>query len=678
VVLGGANAKSKVLIIDDDVEALQAMQGFLCHNGIDAATASNGKEGVALARQWSPDLILCDLSMPEMDGYEVLTVLRQDENLADMPLIFLTGQDAPQQVRQGMILGADDYLLKIVDPEDLLKTVQARIARSQLERQRRNKQMEQATRMFADVIHELRNPLFVVFGYTDQLKKRSSDDEGYDDQSTQPIIDRMQHAIVRMQDIFSEALFLAKSKMRRLPFDPSPFDLRRLCEQLVADQEARQRLRFECKDDIFPIVADALHLRRALDNLISNALKYSDGIVALSLSHEPEGYRIEVKDSGVGIPLEEQGCVFEPFFRASNTAGIPGHGLGLSIVKSCLEQQGGTIRFQSTPNRGTEFFLQLPPSPKKLTDTAVQDYPREVSAGKTLPATAVGALLGPPEAGLATDSAPKSGSNSRLAKTSRPYGLIVDDDPLVRELLRDWVETSGEIAILGEAGTVSQARAMVLKRQPDVVFLDVNLPDATGFELLPDLKPNASIIFVTAAEEYAVDAFDCEAVDFLVKPFTQERFQRALLRLRQRVDSPCADAASPGLAGSFLLKTLTETRYIKTSEIRSIIAYGEYSRVFWREGVGTLFRKSLKHWVSELPENRFVRVHRNAIVNLAFLDRVEKLSGGRMQLYLRNTAEPIAVSSRLMPRFNRMLKAFGSPPKIIRKTNRPAKAALIA
>jgi two-component system LytT family response regulator len=238
--------------------------------------------------------------------------------------------------------------------------------------------------------------------------------------------------------------------------------------------------------------------------------------------------------------------------------------------------------------------------------------------------------------------------------------IVIEDDPVVRSVLCELLESSNEVQVLGEAGTVAQARLLARQQKPAVVFLDVNLPDGSGFDLLPGLEPNTSVVFVTSAEEYAAQAFDCEATDYLVKPVTSERLQKALLRVRQRLigNTQAASVADSRLTGSFMVKTLTEKRLVKIGDIKSVIAYGEYSWVYWdKSKKGALLRKSLKKWQSELPREQFIRVHRRAIVNLAFMDRVERLPAGRLQIHLRDTPEPILVSLSQTPVVNRRLKA---------------------
>ena len=165
--------------------------------------------------------------------------------------------------------------------------------------------MERAMQLFGGIVHDLRDPLFVVLGYTDILRGGAGQAPGGGEYSRQ-ILDRMQQAILRMQAIVSETLFLARSRMQKLPFDPGPLDLREFCEQLVAEHEANRRLRFQCAGERFAVTADALRLRQALDNLLSNALKYSDGLVVVSLSAGSGAYVIEVRDRGIGIPAVEQ------------------------------------------------------------------------------------------------------------------------------------------------------------------------------------------------------------------------------------------------------------------------------------------------------------------------------------------------------------------------------------
>src|ERR1039457_1962034 len=211
-------AVSKILVIDDEESFRQVILKFLAKQGFEAVPAADGQTGVRVAAEMLPDLIVCDLNMPGMDGYEVLATLRRDPKLADIPLIFLTGQSQPSQVRQGMSLGADDYLTKPVNPVDLISAIKARLGRRQAQRQRQEEQMERAMQLFGGIVHDPRDLLFVILGYTGLLrggKCKAEDGE----QGPKEILDRMQQAVLRMQSIISETLFLARSRMQGLPID---------------------------------------------------------------------------------------------------------------------------------------------------------------------------------------------------------------------------------------------------------------------------------------------------------------------------------------------------------------------------------------------------------------------------------------------------------------------------
>jgi two-component system LytT family response regulator len=276
--------------------------------------------------------------------------------------------------------------------------------------------------------------------------------------------------------------------------------------------------------------------------------------------------------------------IFEPFFRASNTGARPGHGLGLSVVKSCIEQHGGSVRFASELGHGATFTLELPQSPPP----AAQEASRVAEPLREAPAAPPAAATPSPVAPAAMAPAPAAASPAPGKLT----GFIVDDDALVRGVLRDLLER--DMVILGEAGTLAQARLLARQHPAGVVFLDVSLPDGSGFDLLPHLKPDASVVFVTSAEEYAVHAFDCDAVDYLLKPVSPERLQKALVRVRQHLGAKTAlpSAAASRPSDTFLVKTLSEKRLIKISDIKRIVAYGEYSWVYWEKGKnGALLRK---------------------------------------------------------------------------------------
>jgi DNA-binding LytR/AlgR family response regulator/two-component sensor histidine kinase len=470
-----------------------------------------------------------------------------------------------------------------------------------------------------------------VLGYTDLLGSEGGDPASPD---RKQILERMQQAIERMQAILAETMFVAKSRMQRLPFDPAPADLRHVCEMLVSTHEGRDRLHLTLPEFELRVVMDVVRVRQALENVVSNALKFSTGAVDIQLALHQGRFQITIVDSGIGVPTAEVSKLGEPFFRASNAAQYPGNGLGLCIVKACVEQHGGSLKVSNNSEQGIQVILELPPTPPRFAET------RRAPLAVRNVVPAIPAAAGAAPALLSV--------------------MIVDDDALVRGMLRDILERAEAARVLSEAGTGAEARLLLEQQTPDVIFLDVHLPDVSGFDLLHELKPATSVIFLSHAEEHAAHAFDCDAVDFLLKPVTAERVLKSLEKVRSRQSTePIAAAVKSRLDDTFLVKTLTEKRLVKVGEIRNIAAYGEYSWVYWDQGKGAMLRKPLKQWLGELPEEQFLRVHRGAIVNLAYLEKVERLPGGKMQIRLRDTAEPIQVSLRLASTLNRRLKGDG-------------------
>ena len=265
--------RQSILLIDDEEGFRDVIARSLVKHGFEVLQAADGKEGLRKAAESRPDLILCDLMMPQMNGYEVLAALRCEERLAGIPVIFLTAQSEPAEVRQGMNLGADDYLIKPANIPDLLGAIKARLKRRQSERQRQEQQMERVMRLFGETVHDLRNPLFAAFGYTHQLKNAAANPDGSQERADQ-ILAGLQKSVTRMQDIISETMFVVRSQMKRPALNPGAFDLRDFCELLLADHEPAGRLEFRCGEGPFPVVADGPRLRHALENLLSNGLKY--------------------------------------------------------------------------------------------------------------------------------------------------------------------------------------------------------------------------------------------------------------------------------------------------------------------------------------------------------------------------------------------------------------------
>jgi two-component system, LytTR family, response regulator len=226
--------------------------------------------------------------------------------------------------------------------------------------------------------------------------------------------------------------------------------------------------------------------------------------------------------------------------------------------------------------------------------------------------------------------------------------LIVDDERLARRELRAMLEEghADTIRVVAEADSVSAAERQLRSTEADVVFLDVQLGSESGFDLLERLEPGVELIFVTAFDQYAVRAFEVNALDYLLKPFTAARLAQALMRLDQV--APQTQRPAPKLEphDRLFLRLGDRMGFLPVSTIAAITADGDNSHVHTTDGRAHEIRKALREWEARLPEPTFVRVHRSAMVNTDHVERVEEWSHRSYLLYLRGVREPVTMSRR--------------------------------
>ena len=228
--------------------------------------------------------------------------------------------------------------------------------------------------------------------------------------------------------------------------------------------------------------------------------------------------------------------------------------------------------------------------------------------------------------------------------------IIVDDERLARRELRVMLEEAhgAAVRVVGEAESVRTAAELVRTCDADVVFLDVQLAGESGLELLTLIDPSVAVVFVTAFDQYAVRAFEVNALDYLLKPVAPARLARAVERLGAPNDDAAATPAATRLdyQDRLFLRLDDRMGFVKVADIVSIASDGDYSVVRLANGRTHRARKSLRDWLARLPETAFARVHRSTIVNLEYVERVEEWSHFSYRLYLRGTAEPVAMSRR--------------------------------
>lgn len=241
--------------------------------------------------------------------------------------------------------------------------------------------------------------------------------------------------------------------------------------------------------------------------------------------------------------------------------------------------------------------------------------------------------------------------------------LIIEDEAPARAALRGLLRDHPHITLAGEADTLEFARRRLGVGDYELVFLDVQLRGGTGFDLLPHVRPEARIIFVTAFDHYAARAFDVNALDYLLKPVRPQRLAEALRRLATPpAEPPTALPAPSALAANDLVYLKTgngTTRFVPLADIAAIASNENYSETFLGDGTRLFARRTMKSWEDTLPATHFVRVHRSTIINLARYRGADRQSYETSLLHLDGLAEPVKASFRYLPELRTRLEALG-------------------
>ena len=247
----------------------------------------------------------------------------------------------------------------------------------------------------------------------------------------------------------------------------------------------------------------------------------------------------------------------------------------------------------------------------------------------------------------------------------RLRAILVDDEPLARIHLASRLKEHPEIEIVGEAEDVSSAVSLISSEKPDVIFLDIQMPKKNGFALLPKLEaidPQPAVIFVTAFDEYAIKAFEANALDYLTKPVSAGRLAKTMLRLNKQLVSQTGISPPTIETGKrlktedlVLLREKSLTMMVKTREIAAIDSQGDYTRIHLCEGKILMMKQTLAIWESQLPADLFAKVSRSLLVNRKSVARMERKNLLSWDLYLAGAKESITLSNLESKRLREVL-----------------------
>lgn len=207
--------------------------------------------------------------------------------------------------------------------------------------------------------------------------------------------------------------------------------------------------------------------------------------------------------------------------------------------------------------------------------------------------------------------------------------VIIDDEPLARSIIKEYLQSHSEIEVVQECGDGFEGVKAIMQYQPDLIFLDIQMPKINGFEMLELVDQPPSVIFTTAFDEYAIKAFDSHAVDYLLKPFSKERFDKALQKWMEQKNTVSHQsslletaAKSPQQSQRIVVKTGGKIHIIPVQEIDYLEAADDYVKINTKKGV-YLKNKTMNHFEQILDNHQFVRTHRSYMINVLMINRID-------------------------------------------------------
>jgi signal transduction histidine kinase len=361
----------KILIVDDDRLNLRILGGILKTEGYVFTDASSGERALEIYATFKPDLVLLDVMMPGVDGFETCRQLHRRYGDDCAPVIFITAKSASDDIVEGLEAGAADYLPKPFKPAEVLARIRSHLQNQFLAEQQKLLvgQLSAAdaakNRFLGMAAHDLRNPLASIRGLTEFLRDGTVGPLTPDQLD---LVNTIHDASQSMLDLVNELLDVATIEAGALKLQPEDCNLAELvakCAYLRNIDAAKKQTRIvlPAESPALPARVDVDKMRQVVDNLLSNAVKYSPAgstVTVVFLGGGRCGFA--VRDQGPGIPENERDKLFRDFGRLSvkPTGGEKSTGLGLAICRKIVEAHGGEIAAENLPGGGCEFRVTLP------------------------------------------------------------------------------------------------------------------------------------------------------------------------------------------------------------------------------------------------------------------------------------------------------------------------------
>ena len=361
----------KILIVDDVVSNVLLLKILLTNEKFQVCTASNGRMCIEMAKKEHPDLILLDVMMPDINGFDTAVVLKKDEETKDIPIIFLTALNTPQDLVHGFQVGANDFLTKPFNKEELVMRVTQQIslvaAKRIIEKQNAELKATLSNRdkMYSVIAHDLRSPMASIRMVLNLVVQSASVEtvgpELY------MLLDQANRESEEVHDLLDNLLKWTKSQTGRLSVVLQELDLNDIVPGVVEifdviAQTKHITLELKKTDAPLKVTADNDMLKTVLRNFMSNAVKFSpeNSTIQIIMANEGDFARVSVKDQGVGIAADRLGSIFHKGETTYGTGGEEGSGLGLQLCQDFARKNGGDCYVESVEGEGSTFSFTVP------------------------------------------------------------------------------------------------------------------------------------------------------------------------------------------------------------------------------------------------------------------------------------------------------------------------------
>lgn len=509
------SASHTVLIVDDNQVNLNLLSTILQEVNYTVVTASSAEEALERIRTQSPDIILLDVMMPDMDGFSLCRRLKQDDYFSDIPVIFLTSLSRKADIVEGFNAGGHDYIVKPFNRQELLARVRNHIHLYDmlLENKRLIRLSEDASRskseFLASMSHEIRTPLNSIIGMAEVLAETPLSQE------QRKYVSIFRSAGESLLEIINDILDLSKIEAGQTELESIDFHLPTLLNSVVsilsvraAEQNSHISIHIHPKVP-HAINSDPTRLRQILINLVGNAIKFTEnGSVEITVeSNSPNMLLFSVKDNGIGIPKDKQELIFESFTQADSltTRKYGGTGLGLTICQKLVKIMSGRVWLESTPNKGSTFFFTSRFNPAISSPQPVRTEPIPPASCKIL-------------------------TPARI--------LLVDDNVDNRNLLCLYLRNTP--FTIDTASNGLEAVNAFCQTSYDLVFMDIEMPVMDGYE--------ATIKLREWEREHGLKATPIIALT-----------AHAFVRFRKKcMDSGCSDYLTKPVRKNTLIQTISQ------------------------------------------------------------------------------------------------------------------------